>query len=171
MDAVSRRLWLAAAGAGWVALTALHVQAHAQATPLVLLTEAEARRDQGQPEPAAPPAGPRSRSLRPQAPQIRVIAPQAAGEGAVPAPLRLELGFSAAAPGARIVPGSFRLLYGVLRIDLTERVRGAASISEQGVLLERAVMPPGAHRLWAQVSDDQGNLGEQELRFRVAASP
>ncbi|MFY7974661.1 MAG: hypothetical protein ACOVOT_09575, partial [Rubrivivax sp.] len=108
----------------------------------------------------------RTRGLRPQAPAIQVIAPQAAGDTAVPMPLRLEFGFTAA-PGARIVPGSFRLLYGMLRIDLTERLRPHATVNERGVLVERALMPPGNHRMWVQVGDDQGNLGEQELRFRI----
>lgn len=163
--APTRRACLIAAGV-------LALPVRAQPAALVLLTDAEAQRDRAQPEPAPGAApGPRSRSLRPAAPLIRVIAPQPAGDSAVPAPLRLEFGFSPGAPGTRIVPASFRLLYGVLRIDLTERLRGTASISEQGVLLERAVMPPGTHRMWVQVSDDQGNLGEQELRFRIASAP
>jgi hypothetical protein len=141
--------------------------AAAWAQPLQLITEAEAERERAQAGEGPMAGPPRSRSLRPPGPQIRVIAPAVGGDGQVPTPLRLEFGFQAA-PGARIVPGSFRLLYGVLRIDLTERLRAQASISESGVLLERASMPPGTHRLWVQVGDDQGNLAEQELRFRIA---
>jgi hypothetical protein len=162
-----RRLLLACAAA----LAGGPAWAQTPAAPaLQLLTEAEAQREAAQAGAGVPAEGPRSRSLRPQSPQIRVIAPLVGVDAAVPAPLRLEVGFQAA-PGARIVPASFRLLYGVLRIDLTERLRAQASISESGVLLERALMPPGTHRLWVQVGDDQGNLAEQELRFRIAGGP
>jgi hypothetical protein len=136
----------------------------AGAAPLQLVTPAEVRQEQqaaaGAPEP------PRTRSLG--APrsgtQIRIVAPNAGG--AVPAPLRLEVAFEAA-PGARIVPATFRVLYGVLKIDLTERLRSQARISETGMVLEQAQVPDGVHRLFMQVSDDKGNLAEQELRFRV----
>lgn len=149
-----------------LAACALPAAAQPPVQPLMLVTEAEHQRERAQPvTPAA--SAPRSRSLRPPAPQIRVIAPLAGSDAPVPAPLRLEFGFQPA-PGTRIVPASFRLLYGVLRIDLTERLRAQASISEQGMLLERALMPPGNHRLWVQVGDDQGNLAEQELRLRIA---
>lgn len=112
---------------------------------------------------------PRSRSLpRPGLPAIQVLAPSQAA-AAVPAPLRIELAFSPA-PGARIVPASFRVLYGLLKIDLTERLRKHATVSESGVVVEGARMPDGQHRLLMQVADDQGNVGEQELRIRVGAA-
>lgn len=111
---------------------------------------------------------PRSRSLsvpKQGAPAIRVVTPNAPGTP-VPAPLRIELQFSPA-PGARIVPASFRILYGVLKIDLTERLRKHATISETGVVVDQAQVPDGQHRLIVTVADDQGNTAEQELRFRV----
>ena len=117
---------------------------------------------------------PRTRSFRadstlPASTSIRVITPSVQG-AAVPAPLRIELSF-AAAPGARIVPASFRVQYGVLKIDLTERLRRFATVTESGVLVERAQVPEGQHRLIMQVADDQGNTAEQELRIRVGAAP
>lgn len=110
---------------------------------------------------------PRMRAL-PQraAPAIRVLAPNPGGTAH--SPLRIELAFEPA-PGARIVPESFRVLYGVLKIDLTERLKRFASVSERGVVVEQAQVPEGLHRLFLQVADDQGHQGEQELRVRVAA--
>lgn len=112
---------------------------------------------------------PRSRGLPNAAlPAIRVVTPSDPA-AAVAAPLRIELAFSPA-PGARIVPTTFRVLYGVLKIDLTERLRKHATVSESGVVVDGARVPDGQHRLLLQVADDHGNLGEQELRLRVGAA-
>jgi len=145
----------------------------AQATPQLafeLVTRAEAARD---------------RELRPKndtfdAPEvrtrslpgaaafaIRVLAPTP--QVAVTAPLRIELAFDTP-PGARVVPSSFRVLYGVLKIDLTDRLRRFSTISERGVVVDQAMVPDGLHRLFLQVADDKGNVAEQELRLRVGVA-
>jgi len=141
----------------------------AGAAPFELVTAAELAREK---EAAARSAqeAPRTRSMpvpRAATTAIRVLAPN--GAAAVASPLRIELAFDAA-PGARIVPSSFRVLYGVLKIDLTERLRPHARISEAGVVVEQAQIPDGLHRLFMQVSDDKGQLAEQELRVRVGAA-
>lgn len=139
----------------------------AQAFDLVTAAEAEqaARAELA----AQARAKPRPRSLsRAALPAIRVVVP-ADQAATLPLPLRIQLAFSPA-PGARIVPSSFRILYGLLKIDLTERLRQHATIDENGVVVEGARMPDGQHRLLLQVADDQGNVGEQELRLRVGAS-
>jgi len=87
----------------------------------------------------------------------------------VAAPLRLEVAFTPA-PGARIVPSSFRVLYGLLKIDLTDRMRRHATVTETGVVVDGAKVPDGQHRLFLQVADDKGNTAEQELRIRVGAA-
>ena len=101
-------------------------------------------------------------------PGIRVLSPTTSS-AAVAAPLRIELAFTPK-PGTRIVPSSFRVLYGLLKIDLTERLRQHATVTENGVVVDRAVVPEGQHRLILQVADDQGNTAEQELRIRVGAA-
>ena len=105
---------------------------------------------------------------RADAPAIRVVTPSANGHGVV-APVRIEVAFKPA-PGARIVPSSFRVLYGLLKIDLTDRLKKHATVSESGVVVEQARVPAGQHRLILQVADDQGNTAEQELRLRVGAA-
>jgi hypothetical protein len=133
--------------------------------PFELVTSAESLREQQAAR--QQPEAPRTRSMpvpRPAGPVIRVLAPNLSD--AVTPPLRIELAFEPTA-GARIVPESFRLLYGVLKIDLTERLRRHATVTERGVLIDRAQVPNGLHRLFMQIADDQGNQTEQELRVRV----
>jgi hypothetical protein len=105
---------------------------------------------------------------KPNSPAIKVVSPVVAGTP-VTAPLRLEVAFTPS-PGARIVPSSFRVLYGLLKIDLTDRMRRHATVTETGVVVDRANVPDGQHRLFLQVADDNGNTAEQELRIRVGAA-
>lgn len=98
---------------------------------------------------------------------IRVVAPST--QGPVSAPLRIELAFDAPA-GIKVVPATFRVLYGVMKLDLTERLRRFATITETGVVVANAAVPDGMHRLFLSVADDQGNVAEQELRIRVGAA-
>lgn len=111
----------------------------------------------------------RTRSLpRPDAPAIKVLSPSAPGTP-VAAPLRIEVAFQPA-QGAKIVPSSFRVLYGLLKIDLTDRLRQHATVTESGVVVNGAKVPDGQHRMFIQVADDKGNTAEQELRFRVGSA-
>ncbi len=117
----------------------------------------------------------RPRSLPPAAPgaagkpvfAIRVVSPSS--QATVKAPLRIELTFETP-PGTRVVPSTFRVLYGVMKLDLTERLRRFATISERGVIVDQAVVPDGLHRLLMTVADEQGNVAEQELRLRVGVA-
>ena len=144
----------------------------AQAAPFLLISDDEAKREaaaaaQASPTPPAPPR-PRSLPLPPrQAPAIEVLAPVPEGV-TVSSPLRLEIAFRPPAD-ARIVPATFRLLYGVLKIDLTERLQRHARLNEAGVLIEEAAVPQGTHRVIVRVADDQGRIGERELMIRVGA--
>ena len=157
-----------------LALLLATATSHAQApgAGFDLITPSEARLE-AQAEASAPPAAmaPRTRSLvvpKPNQPSIQVVAPTAPGT-AVNAPVRIELAFKPA-PGTRIVPSTFRVLYGLLKIDLTDRLRKHATVTEEGVVVDRAQVPAGQHRLIMQVTDDQGNLAEQELRLRVGGA-
>lgn len=100
-------------------------------------------------------------------PSIRVIAPEARGVE-VNSPLRIELAFETSSD-ARIVPSTFRLLYGFIKFDLTENVRENATITEKGLLAEKAAIPNGSHRLFLQIADDKGRVAEQELRLKVGS--
>ena len=142
----------------------------AQAAPFVLISSDEAQRE-AQAAARMPPAAPRPRSMPVpprEAPAIEVLAPVPEGV-TVNSPLRLEFAFKAAAD-ARIVPASFRLLYGVLKIDLTERLQRHARLNEAGLLIEEAAVPQGTHRVIVRVADDKGRIAERELMIRVSAT-
>ncbi len=159
---------LAAAGVALVLLAAGAARAQSPGT-FDLITEAEAQQS-AKAEREAPPEV-RTRQIvvpKTNVPGIRVISPTTPGP-AVAAPLRIELVFTPT-PGTRIVPSSFRVLYGLLKIDLTDRLRQHATVTEAGVVVDRAVVPVGQHRLILQVADDKGNTAEQELRIRVGAA-
>jgi hypothetical protein len=98
---------------------------------------------------------------------IRVVSPSS--QATVKAPLRIELTFETP-PGTRVVPSTFRVLYGVMKLDLTERLRRFATINERGVVVDQAVVPDGLHRLLLTIADEQGNVAEQELRLRVGVA-
>lgn len=151
-------------------MTSLQARAQAPAGGFELITATEAQQE-AQAEASAPPPAPRTRSLlvaKPGQPTIQVLTPAAPGT-AVNAPVRIELAFKPA-PGARIVPSTFRVLYGLLKIDLTDRLKKHATVTETGVVVDQAQVPAGQHRLIMQVADDQGNTAEQEVRIRVGAA-
>lgn len=136
----------------------------AQAQGFDLVTAADQQQDQAAGEVVRPKAASVGKG---PAPQIRVVSPSAAADE-LQSPLRIELNFLPP-EGARIVPGSFRVLYGMLKIDLTERLRPHAAVGERGVVVEQAKVPSGSHRLFLQISDDKGNVGEQELRVKIGS--
>lgn len=137
--------------------------------PFELISALEAQQEARAEADAPPEIRPRQApATRGPMPAIRVVAPTAQ-TATVPAPVRIELAFQAA-PGTRIVPSSFRVLYGLLKIDLTDRLKKVATVNESGVVVDQAQVPEGQHRLILQVTDDQGNTAEQELRIRVGAA-
>jgi hypothetical protein len=154
----ARRDWLirlaAAPLLGWAATAP-------RAEPLQLVTADEVARDAA----AAPPRlTPRAAPV-PDAPRIRVLAPTLAG-APLGNPIRIDLAFSAAAD-AEIDPASFRIQYGVLRIDLTERVLARVTVQKTGLKVDDVVIPPGQHRLLLRIADSKARVGEAELRFTV----
>jgi hypothetical protein len=99
-------------------------------------------------------------------PQIIVISPQP-GDPTIASPIRIELAFTTSA-GAHVVPGSFRVRYGLLKIDITEAIRPYARVTEKGMVAENAAVPPGNHRLFLQISDSAGRTAISQLKFTVA---
>jgi hypothetical protein len=151
------------------ALALLVAAGHGRAETFELISASEARQEAKAEAEAPPEIRPRLAPVpRKDQPAISVVSPTAPADGVV-APLRIEVTFKAA-PGTRIVPSSFRVLYGLLKIDLTDRLKRHATVTESGVVVEGAQVPAGQHRLILQVADDQGNTTEQELRIRVGAA-
>jgi len=99
-------------------------------------------------------------------PIIRVLSPQPSAGGVLRSPLRIELEFIAVGE-EKIDVASFRVLYGMFRIDLTAKIRENASLTDRGLLAEQAKVPAGDHRLFLQVADENGRRAETELHMRV----
>ena len=99
-------------------------------------------------------------------PVIDILKPQTGVDIKVKAPFAIEVQFKSQ-PDAGIVPSTFRVLYGALKLDITSRITKFVKVSEQGFSLENAQIPVGKHRLTLQIQDDKQRLAERELRFEV----
>lgn len=110
------------------------------------------------------PVEPGTRDPARPGPVIKVISPDASAPASTQ--VRFEIRFEPS-EGSRIDLGSLRVLYGVLRVDVTERLRAYASINERGLVAESSTVPEGRHRFLIRIADDRGRIGEQEVRFRV----
>lgn len=113
---------------------------------------------------APPPPEPRGPS-DPDVPQIEVVRPQEAGT--LTSPLTIILRFRAAT-GAQIVPTSFRAHYGLLGLDITNRLLPYARLDASGLNAENAALPSGSHRVQVQIADTRGRVGDRTFRFMVA---
>ncbi len=127
-----------------------------------LVTPEEARRFGGEDGFNAPAA------LRPRAavPQIDIVKPELASDLRVKSPFAIAVMFRSQADAA-IDPRTFKVMYGALKIDITQRLTGLVKITKDGFTLDSANIPPGRHRLTLQVMDEKLRLAERELRLQV----
>jgi len=100
----------------------------------------------------------------PGAPVIEVIAPRL--NVPITSPSSIELLFQPAAPSA-VRPETFRVLYGRLRLDITQRLLSATTITTQGITVKEASLPKGSHRLLLSIEDTEGRQGQKVLEFEV----
>jgi len=103
-------------------------------------------------------------SAQPGAPVIEVEAAAADATAEPGAPIRLVF---KAAPDAHIVLGSFKVLYGFWRIDITSAILRHARPAAGGLVLEDAQIPRGEHKLLLQVRDDKDRQGEMRVSLVV----
>lgn len=123
----------------------------------VLITESEARL------PAAPAAAPATRAIS-RGPAIRVLAPDPGSPG-VNSPFPLRIAFEPRG-GAKIDPATVKLTY--LRgngVELTDRVK--SGLSEKGIDLKSAEVPPGEHQIRITVIDSEGRQTSAVLTLNV----
>ena len=127
-----------------------------------LVTPAEAIRFKGEEGFNEPPA------LRPRAlvPLIDILKPLAAPDLKVKAPFEIAVQFKGQSDSA-IDPGTFKVLYGAFKIDITSRITKFVKVTPEGFALENAQIPVGKHRLTLQVQDEKQRVAERELRFEV----
>lgn len=129
------------------------------ARPIVLVTEEEARTSQ-----AAPPMPVARAAPVKDAPVIEVIKPDV--QMAIRSPTAIEVRFKAAQPAA-IKPETFKVLYGMLQIDITRRLTAAAPLTEQGISVREATLPSGRHQLTLSIEDSAGRVGSRQVQLEI----
>ncbi|HEX4894707.1 MAG TPA: hypothetical protein VFV11_00055 [Solimonas sp.] len=127
-----------------------------------LVSPEEYNRDLEAPEVFAPPPG-ATRSLQPAWPKIEIRNPT--GSEARP-PVAIEVRFLGDGKSA-IDPESFRVYYGMLGIDITDRIRKATPITAEGFSAQGAELPPGKHSLRMSLADRSGRRTEVQVKFKV----
>lgn len=100
------------------------------------------------------------------APTITVIRPE--HSTAIRPPVDIQLRF-AAAEGATVDVSSLKIMYGFLKLDVTQRILKApgVEVSADGLTANGAQLPSGNHKLLIQIADSLGRVGQQPLEFTV----
>lgn len=109
---------------------------------------------------------PRPLVARNVTPAIEILQPAARPDQKIKAPFPIQIRFKPQADAA-IVPSTFKVLYGALNFDITQRIAKFAQVTPEGVSFDKAQVPPGKHKLVLQVQDDKQRIGERELRIEV----
>ncbi|MBT9505217.1 hypothetical protein [Rhodoferax sp.] len=127
-----------------------------------LITAAEAIEFKGEDGFNEPPA------LRPRAvvPLIDILKPEPVSDLKVKAPFAIAVQFKSQAD-APIDPGTFKVMYGTFKVDITSRITKYVKVTKEGFSLENAQIPTGKHRLTMQVQDEKQRVAERELRLEV----
>ena len=73
-------------------------------------------------------------------------------------------------PGATVDIKSLKILYGFLKLDVTQRILQApgVEVSPSGLKAPGAKLPPGSHKLLIEVADNLGRVGRRPVEFTVA---
>ena len=104
--------------------------------------------------------------MRALVPVIDILKPEPAPDLKVKAPFAIVVEFKALSD-ADVDPSTFKVLYGALKVDITNRITKYVSVTKDGFALENAKIPVGKHRLTLQVQDTKQRIAERELRFEV----
>ena len=148
----SATLW---AAAGLIGLFSVSVPSHA--FQLVTVEEAALPPDN---LPAL-----KTRGSPTRRPKITIVRPSP-NAGVLQSPVQFKLLFRSFG-GAQIDPDSVLITYlKQPRIDMTQRVM--SFISPVGIDILQAEVPPGHHRFWIEIKDNDGRIGGVELAFDVA---
>lgn len=100
----------------------------------------------------------------PGSPEIKRIKPDETG--VIKSPFDIVFRF-VPKEGTVVDPQSFKVLYGMFRMDITNRVAQHAQISSTGVTISHANIPSGKHRLVLNVTDSANRTGEAEFQIEV----
>lgn len=107
---------------------------------------------------AMPKAGPGS-------PDIVVKSPSM--DSPIKGPVKIDVAF-VPSPDAAIDLSSFKVSYGILGIDVTDRVKKYAQISDKGVKADLPSMPKGKHSFELQIADTLQRSTRKRVKCEVA---
>ena len=99
-------------------------------------------------------------------PTIEVVTPDS--RTVVKAPVDIDVRFEPG-PGATIVLDTLKIRYGLIGIDVTDRIRKAATVTEHGIRAPGAQLPAGSHSMTVEISDSAGRKTKQGFKFKVQA--
>ena len=142
--------WLAAASTGFDLVSPAEFQQEKDARALVL------RGTEGKEEPAS--------QRPPDGPVIEIVTPDA--KAPVKAPVDIDVRFEPG-PNARIVLSSLKIRYGMIGLDVTDRIRKAATVDEHGIRAPGAQLPSGSHSMSVEIADSAGRKTKQSFKFKV----
>jgi hypothetical protein len=100
------------------------------------------------------------------APTITVVKPDHSAP--IQPPVDIDVRF-AAAQGATINISTLKILYGFLKLDITQRILQApgVQVTSEGLKVSGAQLPSGSHKLFIQVADNLGRTGREPVEFTV----
>ena len=101
----------------------------------------------------------------PKGPAIQVIYPQSL-DIPLKNPFKMEVLFKPQ-QGATLDFTSFKALYGVLKLDITDRLLKEATKTATGIRLANVDVPSGRHKLLLSIKDSQGHVSAKEIIFKV----
>lgn len=141
----------------YLAATGLLAWGHAAAFELITPQEMQASE-------AAPNIYWPKSALPAQGPQIELLRPNLTHT--VSSPTQIDVRFKAS-PDSEVRPETFRVFYGRLRLDITQRVVQNTRISPEGLSVSEARLPKGQHRLLLSIEDTQNRTGQTLLDFNI----
>jgi hypothetical protein len=100
----------------------------------------------------------------PGAPVIELQKPKM--QETLKAPFPIQLAFKTN-DGADVDLDSFKVLYGFMKLDITDRVVHNAKLSKEGLSVDNANIPAGNHKLILQLRDSKNRKTEVTMNFTV----
>lgn len=113
---------------------------------------------------SAPPALTAKSFPVPGAPHIEIVHPRL--DMAIASPTAIQLLFVPTG-SSTVRPETFKVFYGRLRIDITQRLMNAAKVTPEGISVKEASLPKGSHRLLLSIEDIQGRQGFKTLDLDI----
>jgi hypothetical protein len=100
----------------------------------------------------------------PGAPVIELSKPKL--NDTLKAPFPIQLVFKAS-DDAEVLPETFKVFYGFMKLDITDRVVKNTKVTKTGLTVDQADIPAGTHKLLLQITDSKNRKTEMPMSFTV----